>query len=108
MKILIADKISEHALDILKAQNSWEIVHLPDHPAGQDVTKQLRDADALIVRSETKVTRQLLEHAERLRVIGRAGVGVEHARRQCGQRRRTYDGVDSGPGPPHPGSPSLG
>jgi D-3-phosphoglycerate dehydrogenase len=40
--------------------------------------EEIRDADALIVRSETKVTPELLERAGKLRVIGRAGVGVDN------------------------------
>jgi len=42
------------------------------------VAEAIRDADALVVRSATKVTAQLLGHAQRLRVIGRAGVGVDN------------------------------
>jgi D-3-phosphoglycerate dehydrogenase len=77
MKILIADSVSQHAVEILREQDSWDVVFLPKK-AGANVAEEIRDADALIVRSATKVTAQLLAHAEHLRVIGRAGVGVDN------------------------------
>jgi D-3-phosphoglycerate dehydrogenase / 2-oxoglutarate reductase len=77
MKILVADKISESALDILKAEKSFEVTFLPKK-TGAKVADEIRDADALIVRSATKVTAELLGGAPRLRVVGRAGVGVDN------------------------------
>jgi len=77
MKILIADSVSERAVDILREQPSWDVVFLPKK-AGADVGEEIRDADALIVRSATKVTPALLAKAERLRVVGRAGTGVDN------------------------------
>ncbi|MDR3674765.1 MAG: phosphoglycerate dehydrogenase [Acidobacteriota bacterium] len=77
MKILVADNISKHAVEILHEQESWDVVFLPKK-AGAKVAEEIRDADALIVRSATKVTPELLAGAERLRVIGRAGVGVDN------------------------------
>ena len=76
MKILVADSVPERVIEILKADPSWEIVNLPK-TKGQ-VAEEIRDADALLVRSATKVTAQLLESAKRLVVIGRAGVGVDN------------------------------
>src|SRR5579862_6761234 len=77
MKILVADSVSERAVDILREQKSWDVVFLPKK-AGANVAEEISDADALIVRSATKVTAQLLAKAERLRVIGRAGTGVDN------------------------------
>ena len=77
MKILIADSVSERAVDILRGQPSWDVVFLPKKQ-GAKVAEEIRDADALVVRSATKVNAQLLENAARLRVIGRAGVGVDN------------------------------
>ena len=77
MKILIADSVSERAVDILRGQPSWDVVFLPKKP-GAKVAEEIRDANALVVRSATKVNAQLLENAARLRVIGRAGVGVDN------------------------------
>ena len=76
MKILIADSLPDAALEVLKAKSDWQVVNLPK-TKGQ-VAEEIRDADALIVRSATKVTPELLEKATRLVVIGRAGVGVDN------------------------------
>jgi D-3-phosphoglycerate dehydrogenase / 2-oxoglutarate reductase len=73
MKVIVADKISEHGVALLK-QTGWNIVQTTkDTLAGE-----LSDADALIVRSATKVTPDLMSKAPRLRVVGRAGVGVDN------------------------------
>jgi len=77
MKILIADNISDRAVDILRAENSWNVVFLPAQK-GATVAEEIRDAEALLVRSATKVTASLLENAGALRVVGRAGVGVDN------------------------------
>ncbi len=77
MKILIAESIADRALELLRAENSWNVVYLPEKK-GSAVTEEIRDADALVVRSATKVTSSLLEGAKQLRVVGRAGVGVDN------------------------------
>src|SRR5260370_20653753 len=76
MKILISDSISESVLQLLKSEASFNVVYLGGKQDG--VKKEIRDADALIVRSATKVTSELLLGAPQLRVIGRAGVGVDN------------------------------
>jgi D-3-phosphoglycerate dehydrogenase len=76
MKILVADSVPDNIIGILKADPSWEVVNLPK-TKGQ-VAEEIRDADALLVRSATKVTAELIEKATRLVVIGRAGVGVDN------------------------------
>ena len=73
MKILVADKISERGLALLR-ETGWDVVT----PAAADVPTQIADADGLVVRSATKVTPALLKNAPKLRVIGRAGVGVDN------------------------------
>src|ERR1700675_15044 len=76
MKILVADSGPDRVIEILKADPSWEIVNLPKTKG--KVADEIRDADALLVRSATKVTAELLDSAARLVVIGRAGVGVDN------------------------------
>jgi len=77
MKILVADSVSEKAVEILREQEGWDVVFLPKK-AGANVADEIVDADALVVRSATKANAQLLAKAERLRVIGRAGSGVDN------------------------------
>ncbi|PYU92566.1 MAG: phosphoglycerate dehydrogenase [Acidobacteria bacterium] len=79
MKIVVADSISESALEAFKLQPTWQIVYLPGTPAGgNSLDGAIGEADALIVRGATKVRAELLDRAPRLRAIGRAGVGVDN------------------------------
>src|SRR5712691_5346724 len=82
MKIVVADKISERGLEILR-QPGWEVV-TPEKAA---LEAELAAADALVVRSATRVTAPLLEQAARLRVVGRAGVGVDNIDLDAATRR---------------------
>ena len=82
MKILIADKISDRGIALLK-NTGWEVVI----PTAATLAVDIADADGLIVRSATKVTPELLEKAKKLRVIGRAGVGVDNVNMDAATRR---------------------
>jgi len=73
MKIIVADKISERGLHLLR-ETGWEVVT----PTAATLPDEIANADGLVVRSATKVTAALLEKAPKLRVVGRAGVGVDN------------------------------
>jgi D-3-phosphoglycerate dehydrogenase len=76
MKIVVSDDLPDSALDILRTEG-WEV----DARSGRkpdELARDLADADALIVRSATKVTKDLLAAAPKLRIIGRAGSGVDN------------------------------
>jgi D-3-phosphoglycerate dehydrogenase len=73
MKIIVADKISERGFALLR-ETGWEVVT----PAAGALATEIATADGLIVRSATRVTPELLENAPKLRVVGRAGVGVDN------------------------------
>ena len=75
MKIVVAEKMSPSAVNLLR-EPDWTVV-TPDQIEG-DLAAQLESADALIVRSAVQVDGPLLEHAKQLRVVGRAGVGVDN------------------------------
>ncbi len=75
MKIVVAEKISASAVALLR-EPRWTVV-TPDQLEGK-LTTQLETADALIVRSAVQVDAALLAHAPKLRVVGRAGVGVDN------------------------------
>jgi D-3-phosphoglycerate dehydrogenase len=75
MKVVVAEKISPSALDLLR-EARWTVV-TPEQLDGK-LAGQLESADALIVRSAVEVTAELLAKARKLRVIGRAGVGVDN------------------------------
>jgi len=74
MKVIVADKISDRGVELLKQQSGWNIVLT----SKDTLHAEIADAEALIVRSATKVTPELLGKAPRLRVVGRAGVGVDN------------------------------
>ncbi|MBI1788349.1 MAG: phosphoglycerate dehydrogenase [Acidobacteria bacterium] len=74
MNILIAEKLADAGIELLEAQPGWKIV--VSNP--KEYTAHLATADALLVRSAVQVTQAVLAQAPRLRVIGRAGVGVDN------------------------------
>lgn len=74
MKILVAEPLAPAALELLQAQTGWDVV-IADPRTYQ---AHLPDCDALLVRSAVKVTKEVLAAALKLRVIGRAGVGVDN------------------------------
>jgi len=73
MKIIVADKISPNGVKLF-SDLGWQVVQ----PTKENLVAELADADALVVRSATQVTDELLSHAPRVRVVGRAGVGVDN------------------------------
>jgi D-3-phosphoglycerate dehydrogenase len=75
MKILVAEQLAKQGLEILRAH------HEVDEKIGltpEELASIIGDYDALLVRSQVKVTADILAHATRLVVIGRAGVGVDN------------------------------
>jgi D-3-phosphoglycerate dehydrogenase len=75
MKILVAEPLAKQGLEILRAH------HEVDEKIGlslEELASIIGDYDALLVRSQVKVTAEILAHAARLVVIGRAGVGVDN------------------------------
>src|SRR2546429_1972542 len=83
MKVIVADKISERGVQLLKEQPGWNVVLTTN----DTLIKEIADADALIVRSATKVTAELLDQAKKLRAVGRAGVGVDNIDLEAATRR---------------------
>jgi D-3-phosphoglycerate dehydrogenase / 2-oxoglutarate reductase len=73
MKVVVADKISERGVELLK-EAGWNVVLTTK----ETLNAEIADADALIVRSATQVNAELLEKAAKLRAVGRAGVGVDN------------------------------
>jgi D-3-phosphoglycerate dehydrogenase len=76
MKIVIAEKVAANAVQLLKDESDWTVLTHDQLPDGLE--KALADADALIVRSAVDVNEKVLHSAHKLRVIGRAGVGVDN------------------------------
>ena len=76
MRILVCDPIHEKGIEKLE-QAGFEVDVNPTITAEQ-LTKIVSKYDALIVRSRTKVTKEIVEAGRQLRVIGRAGIGLDN------------------------------
>jgi len=78
MKIIVCDPISPKGIALLQQRPEFQVVVLPKRLPEAELIPLVADATALVVRSETKVTRKIIEAAKQLRVVGRAGVGVDN------------------------------
>src|ERR1700682_6031777 len=82
MKVIGADNISERVIQLLK-ETGWNVVLTTK----DNLLAEIADAEALIVRSATKVTADLLDKAPKLRAVGRAGVGVDNIDLEAATKR---------------------
>ncbi len=76
MKILVTDNLRKEGVEILR-EEGFEVVER-GKISPEELKELIRDVDAIIVRSGTRVTGEVMEIAERLKIIGRAGVGVDN------------------------------
>ncbi len=74
-KVLIADSINEKGVEVLT--DSAEVVNNPTITP-EELLESIHEYDGIIVRSRTKVTKEVIEKAENLKIIARAGVGVDN------------------------------
>jgi D-3-phosphoglycerate dehydrogenase len=81
MKVLVREPIAAAGIDLLRERFDVDV------DSESDLAERIGEYDALIVRSGTKVTAELLERADRLKVIGRAGVGVDNVDVAAATRR---------------------
>ncbi|NXI44084.1 SERA dehydrogenase, partial [Galbula dea] len=84
-KVLISDSLDPCCREILQAGG----LHVQEKPglSKEELLREIRDCDGLIVRSATKVTADVLEVAERLQVVGRAGTGVDNVDVEAATRK---------------------
>jgi D-3-phosphoglycerate dehydrogenase / 2-oxoglutarate reductase len=75
-KILISDTIDKRCLDILSS--SGFIVDYSPDLSSNDLINKVKDANALVVRSSTQVNSELIDHMQKMEIIGRAGTGVDN------------------------------
>jgi D-3-phosphoglycerate dehydrogenase len=85
-KVLVADAISDRGIEELARDGALEVSKQLKLPP-EKLLEIIPDFSALIVRSETKVTREVLEAGKKLRVVGRAGVGVDNVDVETATRR---------------------
>ena len=77
MKVLVSDKLSQEGIDILSAVDGIRVIYKTNLKP-EDLKKEIHDVEALIVRSSTQVTKEVLAEANKLKIIGRAGIGVDN------------------------------
>jgi D-3-phosphoglycerate dehydrogenase len=85
MKIVLAEKVSPATLAVFQTEPGWQIVTHDQIKNG--LAAEIADADGLVVRSAVQVDDALMASAPKLRVIGRAGVGVDNIDAEAATRR---------------------
>ena len=75
-KVLVSDKLSEDVIAIFKSQGI-SVDYKPGMSA-EELGREIHHYDGLAVRSATKITKELILAASNLKVIGRAGIGVDN------------------------------
>ncbi len=83
-KVLVKEKIAEAGIDLLREQFDVELG--VDWPEGE-LERRIGEFDAIVIRSATKLTAELIERGERLRAIGRAGTGVDNVDMEAATKR---------------------
>src|SRR5438309_6793584 len=87
MNVLICDPISPKGIDYFRQQPGFRVTVLEKRLSEAELLPVVADVEAMVVRSETKVTRKVMESAPRLRVVGRAGVGVDNVDQEAATQR---------------------
>ncbi|ASI99300.1 hydroxyacid dehydrogenase [Thermococcus celer] len=85
MKVLVAAPLHEKAIEVLK-NAGFEMVY-EEYPDEDRLVELVGDVDAIIVRSKPKITRRVIEAAPKLKVIGRAGVGLDNIDLEAAKER---------------------
>src|SRR6185436_171813 len=78
MNVLVCDPISPKGVALLQQKPEFKVTVLKERLSEAALLPLVADVDAMVVRSETKITRKVMEAAPRLKVVGRAGVGVDN------------------------------
>lgn len=87
MKILICDPISTKGIELFQKKSEFEVVVLDKPLPESELLPLVGDVVAMVVRSETKISAAVVEAAPKLRVVGRAGVGVDNVDVEAATRR---------------------
>lgn len=86
MKVLVSDPLSEQGVAILKKEPGFEVDVKPKMPK-EELLACISNYEALVVRSETKVTKEVIEAGKNLKIIGRAGVGLDNVDIETASKR---------------------
>ena len=86
MKILVTDPLGKVGMAELKKGKTFEVVEKPGI-SPEELKRIISDYEAIVIRSGTRLTKDILEAASKLRVIGRAGVGVDNVDLETATKR---------------------
>ena len=86
-RILIADGVSPKGIAVLSENSNFQVEAVAGGLKEDELIAKIADIDALVIRSATKVTEKALAAAKRLKVIGRAGVGVDNVNVEAATER---------------------
>jgi len=75
MKVLVSDSLAEEGVKRLQSGAEVDVI---TNLSPEELIEKIKDYDALVIRSGTKVTADVIQAADRLKVIGRAGVGIDN------------------------------
>jgi D-3-phosphoglycerate dehydrogenase len=87
MHILICDPISPKGIALFQQRTEFKVTVLKQRLPEAELLPLVKDVAAMVVRSETKITRAIIEAAPLLRVVGRAGVGVDNVDSEAATQR---------------------
>ena len=77
VKILVSDPLAQEGIELLKKEKNL-VVDVKTKLSPEELKKIIKNYDGLIVRSQTKVTKDIIKHAKKLKVVGRAGIGLDN------------------------------
>src|SRR3990167_6827647 len=86
MKILVSDNLSNIGVDILKKESGIE-VDVKTGMTKEELIKVIPEYEGMLVRSATKVTADVIQAGTRLKVIGRAGIGIDNVDVEAASKR---------------------
>mgnify|MGYP001812560385 FL=1 len=86
VRVLVSDKLSEAGLTVLREASDVELEYKPGM-SEDELCSVIGEFDGLIIRSGTQVTARVVDAAEKLRVVGRAGIGVDNVDIPAASRR---------------------
>ncbi|MBI3009700.1 MAG: phosphoglycerate dehydrogenase, partial [Candidatus Omnitrophica bacterium] len=85
-KVLVADQLSEDGVKLLQSEPGLQ-VDIKSGLSSQQLAEIIAPYEGLIVRSATKVTAEVIQRADHLKVIGRAGVGLDNVDAEAATKR---------------------
>ncbi|MFM8552809.1 MAG: NAD(P)-dependent oxidoreductase, partial [Nitrospiraceae bacterium] len=85
IKVLVSDSLSKHGVEIL--QKAGFQVDVKTKLSKEELLKEIKQYDGLVIRSATKVTAEVVAAADRLKVVGRAGSGLDNVDQAAATKR---------------------